>query len=74
MERYLNINGCSGIDAYEIGDDSILIKFKNQSVYLYTNDSTGSDNIKQMKILAQSGRGLNTFMNQNVNNYARKEQ
>lgn len=74
MEKYQDINGDSGVDAYEIGDSFIRVRFKDAAVYLYTNDSAGADNIQQMKTLAQNGDGLNAFINKHVKKgYARKE-
>ena len=73
MERYRNRGGDSGIVAYELGSDSITVKFSDGSVYLYTNQSAGSANIERMKQLAVSGEGLNSFINRRVRKgYARK--
>jgi len=36
MERYRDINGDSGVLAYETGPDFIRVQFKDHSVYLYT--------------------------------------
>jgi hypothetical protein len=62
MERYRNIGGNSGIRSYEIGTDSIAIEFSDGGRYLYNNQSAGSFNIERMKVLAISGRGLNSFI------------
>jgi hypothetical protein len=64
MEDYGDINGKSGILAYETGPDFIRVKFKNDSVYLYTYASADPHSIEQMKSLAAAGEGLNTFINQ----------
>ncbi len=65
MQPYKNqVN--SGVLAYDIGKDRIKIKFLDGTVYLYTNQSTGPENIEQMKALAQRGKGLTTFINQVV--------
>lgn len=75
MEPYQNLNGNSGVAAYEIGEDYIRVQFTSGSVYVYTYDSAGADNIEQMKQLARKGQGLNTFINTNVREeYARREQ
>lgn len=66
MEPYKNLSGNSGIAAYELGDESITVKFNDNTVYLYTNDSTDIENIMEMQRLAVSGQGLNTFINQVV--------
>ncbi|MBN8563680.1 MAG: hypothetical protein J0L70_24395 [Leptolyngbya sp. UWPOB_LEPTO1] len=74
MERYRDIDGDSGVSAYEIGVDFIRVQFSTGAIYLYTNSSAGSANIEQMKILAAKGNGLNSFINTRVRKlYARKE-
>ena len=73
MERYRNRGGDSGVVAYEIGPDSITVKFSDGSIYLYTYQSAGSANIEHMKRLAIDGEGLNNFINRCVKkSYARK--
>lgn len=62
MITYPNLNGNSGVNAYECGGDYIKIQFNNMSQYLYTYASAGSFNIEQMKTFAQQGRGLNSFI------------
>jgi len=69
MQRYRNLNGNSGVLAYEIEEDSIKVKFSGGDVYLYTVASTGRDNIEAMKALAVAGRGLSTF----ISRYVREE-
>lgn len=74
MEHYKNINGDSGVDAYEYGSDYIRVRFSTGVVYLYTYQSAGVENIEQMKTLAKGGAGLNAFINQVVRKlYAKKE-
>ena len=73
MKRYRNRGGDSGVVAYEIGPDSITVKFSDGSIYLYTYQSAGSANIEHMKRLAIDGEGLNNFINRCVKkSYARK--
>lgn len=75
MPKYLNLSGDSGVNSYEIADDSITVAFKDGSQYLYDNESAGVNNIETMKSLAQQGDGLNSFINTHVRNqYARKLQ
>lgn len=66
MEKYENKNGNSGIKAYEIFDDSIKIMFDDDSIYLYTYESTGRSAIEIMKKLAKNGIGLTTYINQQI--------
>jgi len=66
MQAY-NTNGHdAGVVAYEIGKDNISIKFRDGSVYLYTNKSAGAAAIADMKALAKKGEGLTTYINQHV--------
>jgi len=62
MTQYANQDKNSGILAYEIADDSIMVQFSSGVTYLYTYTSAGSRNIEQMKQLAIEGRGLNSFI------------
>jgi hypothetical protein len=74
MKPYGNLSGNSGIRAYQTGPDFIRIKFEDNSIYLYTNESTGAENIARMKKLASNGQGLCTFISTYVkNSYALKE-
>ncbi|EFK57418.1 Uncharacterised protein [Sphingobacterium spiritivorum] len=73
MERYANRNGDSGIFGYEIGSNFILIQFTTGSVYEYTYASAGMNHIENMKSLALSGSGLNSYIMKNVRTkYSRK--
>ena len=75
MQKYLDINKNSGVTAYELGKDFIRVEFNDKTTYLYTEESTGKEAIKQMKNLAQRGYGLATYINQHVRSqFAKKEQ
>ena len=58
MKPYKNLNGNSGVTAYEIGADYVAIRFKADVTYWYTFASTGERHVVQMKKLAEAGRGL----------------
>lgn len=74
MEQYRDIDNDSGVAGYEIGDDYIRVQFDDGSVYLYTYASAGTANIEEMKKLAITGDGLNSFIMRHVRKrYARKE-
>lgn len=49
MERYKKMGGDSGVVAYEIGPDSIKVEFSDGALYLYNNQSAGTDSIALMK-------------------------
>ncbi len=68
MERYENKGGNSGVSAYEIGDDFILIKFsRNTKIYRYSYRIAGQTHVENLKQLAQNGRGLNAYIKNRVN-------
>jgi hypothetical protein len=74
MQRYRDVDGDSGVTAYEVGADFIRVEFRHNSVYLYTYESAGAANIEEMKKLAAAGDGLATFINTNVwDLFARRE-
>lgn len=66
MKSYENVSGTSAIVAFEIGDDSIKVKFVDGSIYLFTYRSAGSANVEQMKKYATFGHGLQGFINRFV--------
>ncbi|MFA7084243.1 MAG: hypothetical protein WC141_06900 [Arcobacteraceae bacterium] len=66
MIKYKDINGDSGVLGFEISDDRIIVEFKGGSLYLYSNASAGQIHIEKMKVLAQNGDGLNSYINKNV--------
>ena len=66
MEPYRDWDQDSGVRAFEIGDGYIDVEFKTGAVYRYTTSSAGQENLAQMKTLARSGDGLNSFINRIV--------
>jgi hypothetical protein len=66
MRPYEDVSGRSGVRAFEIGDDFIKVKFTDGHVYTYDYSSPGQTHVENMKRLAQSGRGLSTYISQNV--------
>lgn len=66
MNRYRNLGGNSGVRAYEIGSDSIVVEFSDSGTYRYTHASTGASHVERMKRLAEAGQGLATYINQHV--------
>ena len=74
MTKYKNLSGESGVEKYEILSDGIRVQWQGGTIYYYSNASTGEDHIAQMKRLAEKGRGLATYISQNVrDNYEYKE-
>lgn len=66
MKKYQNLNGNSGVLAYEIEDEAIRVQFSEGKIYRYTYISAGKEHVEQMKILAEAGKGLSTYISQNV--------
>lgn len=64
MQKYKNLDGDSGVDSFEIGEEYIIVKFtKTLRLYTYSYDSAGRDKVEHMKKLALQGRGLNEYIN-----------
>ena len=73
MKRYRNLDGNSGVTAYECGDGFIRIRFVNGDTYEYTSKATGPGHVANMQQLARAGRGLATYVSRFVHDdYARK--
>ncbi len=73
MRPYRNLEGHSGVVAYELHADAIAVRFAGGDVYDYTYASTGRARVETMKALAEAGRGLSTFIARYVReDYARK--
>ncbi len=58
MIRYKNLSGKSGVAAYEICDQSIVIEFKYKGKYLYNYDRPGREHVVEMKRLTVASRDL----------------
>jgi hypothetical protein len=64
--RYKNLSGDSKVAKFEIKKDGMTVRFVDHTVYRYTNQTAGPDNIGKMKSLALAGKGLGTFIHANV--------
>lgn len=62
MERYANRGGNSGVSGYNIGEDYIDVMFSTGAVYRYSYRSAGVAKVEEMKRLAVTGRGLNSYI------------
>ena len=56
----------SGVVAYRIGRDFIVLKYRDGGIYVYNYNRPGREHVEQMKQLAISGKGLTTYINQYV--------
>jgi hypothetical protein len=62
VKPYKNLNGNSGVTAYEIGEDFIAVQFGTSVTYWYSFDSPGAAHVIEMKRLAKAGRGLAEYI------------
>jgi len=72
MKPYKDTDNDSNIKAYNYGEDWIVIRFKDESEYKYTGENISFYTLKQMKILADKGDGLNAFINEHKPPYLEK--
>lgn len=68
MPQYGDHPRKSGVLAYEIGPDSIDVEFSSGWIYHFSYVNPGQLRVDRMKELAQSGRGLSTFISKHVKN------
>jgi hypothetical protein len=73
MHRYRNLDGHSGVVAYESGEGWIRIRFVGGEIYENTDAATGAEHVRNMQTLAQAGEGLATYVSKFVHEaYARR--
>lgn len=74
MQPYSNLSGDSGVLAYQNGSDYIIVQFKagQYTFYKYTYASAGNSVVEVLKDLAQSGRGLNSYISTHKPAYSSK--
>ncbi len=73
MKRYRNLDGQSGVVAYAITGDAIAVKFQGGDTYDYTHVKPGRRHVDNMKLLAEAGQGLATYISRYVrDDYAGK--
>lgn len=64
FKNYRNLNGNSNVESYEIGFNYVAVRFRGTpKVYIYSYSSAGADRVERMKVLAEAGRGLNSYIN-----------
>ena len=66
MKNYANVSNSSGVVAYEYGRDWISVLFRGRVIYTYSYRSAGKQHVDSMKKLADSGKGLSTYISQHV--------
>ena len=66
LTPYLNLSGSSGVSAFALLRDSVVVQFGSGDIYLYGPQHPGADHVEHMKQLAVSGRGLSTYISRVV--------
>jgi len=66
MKQYKDKTGQSGVVAYQLGPDWIKVKFRSGEVYKYSYKRPGIKHVEQMKLRAEAGKGLSTYISQHV--------
>ena len=66
MNRYQNLNGNSSIYGYSIESDRISVTFNDGRTYSYSYGRAGKNHVDTMKVLAERGSGLNSYIMRNV--------
>lgn len=66
MTAYRNRSGRSGVAAYALLDDALIVKFDDGATYLYGPARPGRHHVGRMKSLAMSGRGLDAYIRRYV--------
>jgi hypothetical protein len=70
FQTYANLGGDSGVHSYEYDENYIKVRFNGPGTklytYVYTYDSAGPEKIEVMKKLADTGKGLNTYIRAKV--------
>lgn len=64
MENYRNISGNSTVRGYQMQPNGITIHFQNGDVFEYNYASAGKHHVETMKLLAQAGWGLGSYIDQ----------
>lgn len=67
IEKYLNKSGNSPITHYQINLDKITVWFEGgKNPYSYSNRKAGITHVSKMKLLAEKGSGLSSYISKNV--------
>ncbi len=70
MTPYKSKSGkTSGVTAFKIGEDYILVQFSSGQLYKYTYVSAGRPAVDEMKARAMVQQGLSTFISQHNPRY-----
>ncbi len=68
LQRYGPASGNTGVEAFAILPEGLLVRFRSGEGYLYDRDQPGARHLARMTQLARQGHGLSTYISQNVQN------
>lgn len=66
MKAYDNLGGNSGVVAYDYDSEVIKVQFDDGWIYEYEASTIGATDFQQMISLADSGHGLNSYINRHI--------
>lgn len=66
MTSYKNLAGNLGVSEYEFGETDIRIQLHTRKTVIYDYKYTGESHVKEMKVLAKKGMGLNKYITDKV--------
>ncbi|MFC5571251.1 hypothetical protein ACFPN1_14395 [Lysobacter yangpyeongensis] len=66
MTPYRNRSGSSGVAAYALLDDGIVVRFSDGAIYRYGHTHPGRHHVGKMKSLAMAGQGLGAYIRRYV--------
>jgi hypothetical protein len=67
VKHYANLDGHSGVSAYEIRPGEIRLRFVDRdTIYVYTGVCPGAKRVREMQRRAEAGKGLATYVNRHV--------
>lgn len=69
MTPYANRSGDSGVFAYALVGDAIVVEFDGGALYLYDDVRPGAAQVRRMRALARAGRGLSGYISREVDGY-----
>lgn len=73
MHPYSHDDHDTGVVAYSYDENSIIVLFKEGWYYLYDSEKPGIERVRNMIECAIQGKGLATYISQNVgDNYKEK--
>lgn len=73
LKPYHDDQGTVNATGYATGRTWIIVQFKGDALYLYTNASCGAEHIRKLKRLAKLGEGLDAYIHKHVwKSYAKK--